>query len=236
MISQGNVSAPARPKNPRTELITMFVFDIGVPLGLFYGLRLAGVNQWLALLVSGASPLLRIAYRLVTTRRIEGMALLALAIMVCGTAVGLLTGDPRLLLARESYITALLGLGMLATLLGRRPFVLSAMLQLLPEPTARSWRHSWAHDPPFRRVMRLITAAWGGAFLIDALARVVMAYTLPVDIVPVLSIALLLVMLIIVVQWSKAYGRRLQRRAAAQSSATTDVADEVDTATQPREQ
>ena len=44
--------------------------------------------------------------------------------------------------------------------------------------------------------------------LLDAAARVVMACTLPVDVVPLASTALLLVLLVLVVQASKAYGRR----------------------------
>jgi hypothetical protein len=53
-----------------------------------------------------------------------------------------------------------------------------------------------------------MTAAWGVAFLLDAAARVVMASTLPVDLVPLLSTALLVVLLVVIVQASKAYGRR----------------------------
>ena len=48
----------------------------------------------------------------------------------------------------------------------------------------------------------------GAAFLIGAAARVAMAYTLPIDVVPIASAGLLLVLLIVVVQVTKAYGRR----------------------------
>jgi hypothetical protein len=84
----------------------------------------------------------------------------------------------------------------------------------MPEDAARAWERDWADSPRFRRTLRVMTAAWGAAFLIDAAARVVMAYTLPVDLVPFLSTALLVVLLVAIVQVSKAYGRRHLRRPA----------------------
>lgn len=203
-------TTPPKPgrHGPRAQL-AMVGLDIAAPLALFYGLRWVGVNQWLALILSGVVPVLTLIYRFVTERRIGLPAVFTLTILGAGTALGFLTGDPRLLLARESYLTGLVGLWIIATLWLPRPFLLSATLPLLPATTARSWERDWANDVTFRRVLRVMTFAWGMAFLLDAVARIVMAYTLPVDLVPLLSVALLVVLLIAVVQVSKAYGRRL---------------------------
>lgn len=57
-----------------------------------------------------------------------------------------------------------------------RPFILIATLPLLPGTTASSWEDGWAQDPVFKRVMRSMTLAWGCAFLIDAVTRIVKAY------------------------------------------------------------
>lgn len=203
-------AAPPTPgrASPRAQLALMLL-DTAAPLALFYGLRWAGVNQWLALMLSGAVPVTTLGYRIITERRIKLPAVFTLTILGAGTAIGFVTGDPRLLLARESYLTGLIGLWILGTLWAARPFLLSATLPLLPDETARSWEHDWQHDPTFRRVMRIMTIAWGAAFLLDAAARIVMAYTLPIDLVPLLSVVLLVMMLIAIVQASKAYGRRL---------------------------
>lgn len=53
-----------------------------------------------------------------------------------------------------------------------------------------------------------MTLAFGVAFLIDAAARIAMAYLLPLDLVPLLGAGLLVVLLICVVQTGKAYGQR----------------------------
>lgn len=210
---------PSRNR-PRAQL-AIIVLDTAAPLALFYGLRWAGVNQWLALILSGIVPVVTLSYRLITERRLSLLAIFTLTVLAAGTAVGLVTGDPRLLLARESYLTGLVGLWIILTLWFARPFLLSATLPLLSEETARTWEHDWESDPTFRRVMRIMTITWGAAFLLDAASRIVMAYTMPVDLVPLLSVLLLVVMLVVIVQTGKAYGRRLMTDRNARGADTT---------------
>ncbi|MEV6972612.1 VC0807 family protein [Kitasatospora sp. NPDC093806] len=206
------VTAATEPGNPKADLIRTAVMEVGVPLGLYYGLRAAGLGQWLALLVSGAVPLARLIHTVAAERRVSAVSLFTLSVMACGTAITLLTGDARLLLARESYLTGLLGLWMIGTLLARRPFMFTTMVRMLPEETARTWYSSWERHASFRAAMRWMSAAWGAAFLIDSAARIAMAYTLPVDLVPVLSVVLLVGMLMAIVRISKSYGRRMMAR------------------------
>lgn len=207
----GEGHRPSSQRGGRAELMWMVVLDVAIPLGCFYGLRAAGTNQWLSLLISGALPGVRFVYRLLRWRRLELLPLFTLSIVLVGTAVALLTPDPRLLLARESYITALMGLWMLGTLLSHRPFIFTATIRIMSKADAEQWRHEWRTSAQFQRAMRVITVLWGAAFLIDAIARVVMAYTLPVDVVPVLSVVLIVTMLMLVVFLSRAYGRHQMR-------------------------
>jgi intracellular septation protein A len=202
---------PAENSAPRTgsrDFVMMVALDLVLPLALFYGLRMAGANQWLALVLAAMAPLLRLTVSVVRARRLERAALFTLTMLAIGTAVGLATEDPRLLLARESYITGLVGLWILGSLLASRPLLFHATLQFIPARTAAVWQQNWSENPLFRKTWQVMTAAWGIAFLLDAAVRVVMAYTLPVDLVPVLSTALLLLMLVTIVQASKAYARR----------------------------
>ncbi|MHA6761370.1 DUF3159 domain-containing protein [Streptacidiphilus sp. PAMC 29251] len=48
----------------------------------------------------------------------------------------------------------------------------------------------WERSTRFRRIWRVSTAIWAAAMLLDGAARVVMAYTLPVDAVPALGAVL----------------------------------------------
>lgn len=176
---------------------------------MFYGLRALGVDQWWALILSGIVPIVRLGIGLVHHQRIEGPGLFTLSLLVVGTLVGLLTGDPRLLVARESYLTAVAGIWILATLLMAKPFMFTVTLPLLPPETRQQWHDNWQSSRQFRRVLRLMTVGWGLAFVIDAAARVVLAYTIPLDLVPVIGIALMVAMLVAVTQGTKAWAKRL---------------------------
>lgn len=59
--------------------------------------------------------------------------------------------------------------------------------------------------------MRRITAIWAAAFAVDAVIRVLMALTLPIDLVPALDDGLLVVTLVALVAVQRLYGRRYLR-------------------------
>jgi hypothetical protein len=198
----------AQDRNSRLAVFQLFFLELALPLGLFYGLIAAGVNQWAALVASSVILLAVMVIGVIRERKIELLSLFTLSMIAAGTIVSLLTGNPRLLLARESYITGVLGVWMIGTLYARRPFIFETTTRLMPLAGARAWERAWQNEPKFRGVMRAMTVAWGASFIIDAGCRIVMAYTLPVDIVPLLSIGQLVLMLIIVVQGSKWYGAR----------------------------
>jgi hypothetical protein len=67
----------------------MSLLDVGIPLALFYGLRLLGVNQWLALVLSGALPVVRLIYRIVKDHKVEALTLFSLSILVSSTVLAL---------------------------------------------------------------------------------------------------------------------------------------------------
>lgn len=180
-----------------------------VPLGLFYGLRLVGVDQWWALLVAGIVPLFAIGHQLGTTGKIDKLGIFVVFSMIVGTAVSLIDGDPRALLARESWGTAVIGIGFLWSMRGPTPPVLFSLAKPFLGPgVAASWDVMWVEDDRFRKGIRVVTLFWGIAFLLDSALRVVMAYTLPIDIVPVLSVALVVVTVLLANLLGKAYAAR----------------------------
>ncbi len=186
----------------------MLVLDVVLPLVLYYALRAIGASSWTALVAGAAVPLVRVAVAAATRRRVESAGVFTLTLLAAGTAVGLLTAEPRLLMARESWLTAVVGVWILATLRARRPLLFTATTGFMPAEAAAAWHRAWDNSPEFRRTLRGMTWAFGLAFLADAAARIAMAYTLPLDLVPLLSVALLVVLLVGVVQAGKAYGRR----------------------------
>ncbi|MGV4927629.1 hypothetical protein K2224_28805 (plasmid) [Streptomyces sp. BHT-5-2] len=206
--SEDSSAGIAQERRPVAALVTTVVVDAGIPLAAYYGLRAAGLNQWWALLAGGAVPLLRTCHSIARHRRVDPIGAFVLMAMVVSTTMSLITGSPRVLLARESWGTGAFGLWILGSLLGRRPFLLDATVKFMPAHTARRWEDGWRHDARFRGGLRVVTALWGGVFLVDAAARVGMAFTMPVDSVPIASAVLLVALLILVQRGSVHYVRR----------------------------
>lgn len=192
---------PARPPQAqaRRAMVRAVVIDVAVPLAVYYALRAAGASQWLALLAGAAAPAAQAGYTLARKRSVDWFAMTVLVIILASVAASFIGGSPRFLLARDGCLTGLIGLGVLVTLGTRRPVMFTvgrAMVRTVGESTD-AWDERWDRSAPFRRVWRVVTAVWGVGLLLDASARVLMAYALPVDVVPALSTATWIVVLIV---------------------------------------
>ncbi|MEU5426296.1 VC0807 family protein [Streptomyces olivoreticuli] len=196
---QAAQAARAKSAALRKLVVQQLLFELAVPLGGYYGLRAAGAGQWVALALGSVLALPWIVYGIVKRRKIEAMPVFTLLMMVMGALMSMVTGDPRVLLIRDSWLTAAFGLWVLGTLATRRPFMLTAarpvVLAKAGETGWRSWESRWDTQPRFRHDIRVITAVWGAVLTLDAGVRVVLACTLPVDLVPGVSTAQWLVVL-----------------------------------------
>lgn len=165
------------------------VFDLVVPLALFYGLRASGVSMYVALLAGALASGVTAVVVLATQRRLDGIAAFVLSTMLLSVAVSLLAGSPRFLLAKEAWLTAFAGLWFLGTLWTRRPLAFQISRPMLEGRLGwpGGWDDLWRRSRAFRRMWRISTVLWGVGTLADSVARVVMAYALPVDLVPALN-------------------------------------------------
>ncbi|MCK7622382.1 hypothetical protein MUU72_04485 [Streptomyces sp. RS10V-4] len=205
----GTAAARQRTARLRRRLAAQLVFELALPLGSYYGLRAAGTGEWPAMAVGGVLLLPWIGYGIVRQRRVEAMAVFTLSLVVVGTLLTLVTGSPRVLMIRDSWLTAAIGLWILGTLLTRRPFIMTAsrgiVIAKVGEAGLVAWEAKWDAEPAFRHHLRLVSAVWGAVFLLDAVLRVVLAYTLPVDAFPLLSTVLWLVLLGALLTWHNWY-------------------------------
>ncbi len=185
------------------------VFDLIVPLALFYGLRGAGVGIYLALLAGALASGITAVVVVVTQRRLDAIAVFVLTTMLLSVGVSLLTGSTRFLLAKEGWLTAVTGVWFLGSLRARRPLAYQFSRPLLEGRLGwpADWDALWERAPRFRRMWRISTALWGAGTLLDSAARVIMAYTLPVDVVPALSSAMYAVTSVVLIAVTNVYYR-----------------------------
>jgi hypothetical protein len=171
-------------------VLARLAFSIGGPAALFYLLRAEGVSELAALAAGAVLPALGALFTLVVRHRVDNVSLLMLATMGLALLTSVLTGSPRFLLAKDGLLTGAWGIWFLCSARGQRPAALIFGRPLM-EPmrlfTVRSWDLLWDIEPKFRRIWRVASVMWGVGLLIDAAVRVVISYTLPVDIVPALG-------------------------------------------------
>jgi hypothetical protein len=192
--SPGGSGSPSRDRRPGgIRALAGLAFDIGAPIAVYYVLHGLGVGNLVALGAGAVLPALSAGYTLAVKRRADGVALFVLTTIVASILVSVIARDPRFLLARDGLITGLWGLWFLASVRARRPAAFTFARPLLEGRksfTVRDWDALWQAEPAFRRIWRVSTVMWGTGLLADAVARVIMSYTLPVAVVPGLGGAL----------------------------------------------
>jgi asparagine N-glycosylation enzyme membrane subunit Stt3 len=170
------------------------VFEVIVPMVLFYGLRAAGVSQWWALMAGVLVAAPYVVWTIVRDRRLDLIALVTLSVLVLSVVLGLLSDNPRTLAIREGWTAALggvFGAWMLVTVFVGRPAQLTlgrtiAEIKRGAEGAA-AWAARWDTDARFRRGLRINTAAWGAVLLAGAVAHIVLVYTLPIDLISLVT-------------------------------------------------
>ena len=175
-------------------------FDLLAPTALLYVALRLGSGLYIALLASASVSAVS---ALISVRGGTGnrpFAPFILALSVVGFGVALVTGSERFLLAKESLLTAMVGFWFLGSIWTARPLTYRFTRPILEGAWGQrwglagaSWEQLWEREPRFRRIWRVSSAMWAAATLIDAGLRVVVAYTLPVPLVPLLQTGLLIV-------------------------------------------
>jgi hypothetical protein len=183
-----------------------FAFDLLAPTALLYVMLWLGSSLYVALL---ASATVSAVSALISYRRGAGNQRFApymLAMTLAGFGIALITGSDRFLLAKESVLTAMVGLWFFGSIWSERPLTYQFTRPMLEGRFGRrglSWELLWEREPSFRHTWRMSSLIWAFALLVDAMLRVVMAYTLPVNAVPALQTGLMIAttLLMQVVTW-----------------------------------
>lgn len=195
-------------------VISSLIWDIGAPIIVYYPLRLLGASEVLALAAATAVALGRIAFVALRDRRFDGFAALLAVMFGIGLALTLATGDPRVILAKDSVITGVLGAAFLGSCAVGRPLMYALTRRMLPPERQAEADRRLETDPVYRSRLVTLSVVWGAILLAEAAVRVVLLYVLPVDVMFGLSHVLQFAAIGLAVLWSMVYGRRARRAAA----------------------
>ena len=198
----------------RANLLTV-LFEVVVPMAVFYGLRAAGVSQWWALMASAVVAAPHVLWTIARKRRVDLVALVTLSALGLSVVIGLLSDDPRSLAIREGWTAALGGLfgaWMLVSVFVGRPAQLTLGRTIAEVKRgaegAAAWAARWETDARFRRGLRIDTAAWGAVLLVNAVVHVVLVYTLPIDLISLVTTVVWFATLACLITWHVWYIRK----------------------------
>ncbi|AJC55844.1 MULTISPECIES: VC0807 family protein [Streptomyces] len=183
------------------QSLTPLLVDAAIPLGSYFLLAEGfGMSTVAALAWSSVVPALRTIWGLARERKVNGLALLILVVNVVGLATSTLTGDARLMMAKDSGVSSVVGIAILLSVRGRRPLMTAGLRPWVtkggPEGNA-AWDRLWARSARFRQLERRFSAVWGSALLIECVVKVVGAYALPVHIMVWLGTVLTVVAILL---------------------------------------
>ncbi len=199
------------------------LFDVVVPIAVFTVLTRFGVPTLWALIPGGLAPALNNLRVWIKSRRLEPLGIIVLLFLAIGTATSIISGSVFLVLIKESFLTGTFGAICLGSLFASRPLMFYVNRQFVAgEDPARLewWNGLWRLDD-FRAGMRFVTAVWGIAYLIEALARVALALLLPPAQVVVLSPLMAFGVLIVLIVWNKRYMLAVRERRLARAASET---------------
>jgi hypothetical protein len=159
--------------------------DVAIPVGTYYLLHSGlGLSLWLSLALSSVGPALRTAFGLVAERQLNVLAMLILVVNLAGIAVSFATGDPRMMIAKDSVVSSVIAIAILISVALRRPLMSAGLKPWVTRGAAdrtAAWDGLVATSSRFRRLELLFSAIWGLALLAECVARLVGAFALPVS-------------------------------------------------------
>ncbi|MDF3301824.1 VC0807 family protein [Streptomyces tropicalis] len=161
------------------------LIDVAVPIGGYYVLKDGlGTSTLAALGWSSVVPAARTVWSAVKERSVNGLAALILFVNVVGLLLSLVSGDPRLMLAKDSGVSSAIGIGILVSVALGKPMMTVGMKPWLVKGMASreaAWERLVRGSEAFRRAERRFSVVWGVVLLAECVVRAVGAFTLPVD-------------------------------------------------------
>ncbi|NJP88520.1 hypothetical protein HCN51_03445 [Nonomuraea sp. FMUSA5-5] len=202
------------------NLLPSVLFGVVLPFVTYGMLTDRGYAPVTALLLASLWPVADLVLYLAVKRRVDEFGLMMLVLLLLGALGALVFDSPRLFFVKDAAITGLLGLTFLGSLALSRPIMFYLGRKFATDGTPESlayWNGLWQY-PGFRRTQYLLTGVWGGAFLLEAIVGVPLAYVLPTQAMLLVGNVLPIVVVAALITWTIFMAKRGRARMAAARS------------------
>jgi hypothetical protein len=173
------------------------------------------MSEVMRLLVAGMFPTAHSMIGLVRRRSLDIVGIVVIVGIAVSIGATFLSGDPRLLLIRESFVTGALGLLALSSLFWSRPliFYIGRQMSAGQDPALIARFDALWQRPRGRRTFQVITIVWAIGWLAEFGLRIVMVETLTIATILAVSPFVFTAINLGLFAWMFAYVRRVRRRA-----------------------
>ncbi|WP_063041303.1 VC0807 family protein [Nocardia pseudovaccinii] len=185
----------AAPRFSLIRVLAPIARDVAVPIGAYFLLTGLGYSDFTGLLAGTLFSGAVLIIETIRTRRLEPFAAIMLGVFAFGLIGSLISGDPRMMIVKDSAGTAIVGIAFLiSTVVGKPLTYLSARKALAAAGPAKlaEFEASYQANPAKRRGFNTLAMAWGVGLVAEATVRILLAYQLPIHTMawlsPVLSI------------------------------------------------
>ncbi|GAA2651075.1 VC0807 family protein [Streptomyces lunalinharesii] len=183
------------------QALMPLVVDAGIPTAAYYVLSSGfGLSDVAALAWSSVVPAARTVWGLVRDRSVNGLALLILVVNAVGLVTSTLTGDARLMMAKDSGVSSVVGIAVLLSVAAGRPLMSAGLKPWVTKggPAAEAaWVRLRDSSPRFRQLERRFSTIWGSMLLAECVLKIVGVYLLPVHTMVWLGTVLTVVVLLL---------------------------------------
>jgi prepilin signal peptidase PulO-like enzyme (type II secretory pathway) len=190
-------TATAEQPSALKQTLLPLALDIAVPLGTYYLLHAGfGVGTAAALGLSSVVPAARTIFAAVAKREANALAMLMLTVNLVAIVLTFVSGDARLMLAKDSAVSSTIALGILWSVRRGKPMMSAGLKPFVTKGDARrtaAWDALQAESAAFRSKENLYSLIWGGWLLAECAARLAGAFLLPVSTMAWLGTVVLIV-------------------------------------------
>ncbi|KAJ3143134.1 hypothetical protein HK101_003236 [Irineochytrium annulatum] len=207
-----------RHKDTIWNVLRIAIINLALPNVIYYvaSTPMHVATTW-ALLISGVPSMVEALVVMVTRRKIDAIAVTVLLGISLSFVIVFTSNDPKLLILKDSFFTLLNGVAFLVSVCFsenlmwyyNRNFVGWNDQAAQDRLTAR-----WNEGPWVRATTNVMCYVWGVTYILEAAARVVMIYMLPMDFVIYVSPWLFSAVSVLLWAWCYFYVKFLEYKYA----------------------
>ena len=213
---------PTSPVRPMRVLSGVFL-DAGLSIVAYFGGKLLGLDDYLALLAATLVAGLRLVYVLIRTKRVDAFALFMMVIFGFSLLLSFLTGSEKFLLVKESFGNIATGLFFLISCLFGKPLIYEASKRFasLGRDELAEWDERWSRSRDFRKMFVFVSVVWGVVFLVEAIGQIPLVFVLPAPVMTTIGSLATPLLIGALLVWTLWYGPRRERRVRLAEEAAT---------------